>query len=113
MYADVYPGAKFYMFRAICHDWVDDDCVKFLGNTVKAMKPGYSRLLINDQVLPDVGAELHPTMLDMAMMTYFHAMERTERQWRTLLGRLGVEIVKIWRLETGGSEAIIETMLKE
>ncbi|KAH7412917.1 S-adenosyl-L-methionine-dependent methyltransferase [Cadophora sp. MPI-SDFR-AT-0126] len=106
-------GAKFYMFRAICHDWIDEDCIKFLSNTVKAMKPGYSRLLINDQVLPNKGAEIHPTMLDMTMMTYFHAMERTERQWRTLLGRLGVEIVKIWRLEAGGSEAVIETMLKE
>ena len=75
----------------------DEECLKFLGNTVKAMKPGYSRLLINEQVLPDVGAELHPAMLDMTMLTYSNAMERTERQWRTLLGNLGVEIVKIWR----------------
>ncbi|KAH9205008.1 S-adenosyl-L-methionine-dependent methyltransferase [Leptodontidium sp. 2 PMI_412] len=74
-------------------------CLKFLSNTVKAMKPGYSRLLINEQALPNVGAELHPTMLDLTMMTNFNAMERTERHWRTLLGRLGVEIVKIWRIE--------------
>ncbi|CZS93310.1 related to O-methyltransferase [Rhynchosporium agropyri] len=110
---DPLVGAKFYLFRAICHDWPDKECLKFLGNTVKAMKPGYSRLLINDQVLPDVGAELHPVTLDMTMLTYFNAMERTERQWRTLLGSLGVEIVKIWRFEAGGSEAVIETMLKE
>ncbi|KAG4437775.1 hypothetical protein IFR05_006760 [Cadophora sp. M221] len=106
-------GAKFYMFRSICHDWPDEECLKFLSNTVKAMKPGYSRLLINEQVLPNVGAELHPTMLDLTMMTCFNAMERTERQWRTLLGRLGVEIVKIWKIEGVGSEAVIETMLKE
>lgn len=101
------------MFRAICHDWPDEDCLKFLGNTVKAMKPGYSRLLINEQVLPNVGAELHPAMLDMAMLTFFNAMERPERQWRTLLGSLGVEVLKIWRIERGGSEAVIECILKE
>ncbi|KAH7348574.1 S-adenosyl-L-methionine-dependent methyltransferase [Rhexocercosporidium sp. MPI-PUGE-AT-0058] len=106
-------GAKFYLFRVICHDWPDEACLKFLSNTVKAMKPGYSRLLINEQVLPNVEANLHPTMLEMTMMTYFNAIERTERQCRTLLGSLGIEIVKIWRIEGSGSEAVIETMLKE
>ncbi|KUJ10333.1 S-adenosyl-L-methionine-dependent methyltransferase [Mollisia scopiformis] len=105
--------AKFYMFRAICHDWSDENCQKFLGNTVKAMKKGYSRLLINDQVLPNTGAELHPTMLDFTMMAYFNAMERTERQWRTLLDSVGLEIVKIWSFDGGGSEAVIEAMLKD
>ncbi|KAH7370259.1 S-adenosyl-L-methionine-dependent methyltransferase [Rhexocercosporidium sp. MPI-PUGE-AT-0058] len=106
-------GAKFYIFRAICHDWPDEECVKFLSNTVKAMKPGYSRLLINDQVLPNVGVDLQPASLDIMMMTFFNAMERTEMQWRTLLGRIGLEIIKIWRNERGGSEAVIETMQKE
>ncbi|KAH7303153.1 S-adenosyl-L-methionine-dependent methyltransferase [Rhexocercosporidium sp. MPI-PUGE-AT-0058] len=105
--------AKFYIFRCICHDWPDEECVKFLGNTVKAMKPGYSRLLINDHVLPNMGVDLYPALLDMTMMTFFNAMERTETQWRTLLGRLGLDIVKIWRHKAGGSEAVIETMLKE
>lgn len=107
------PGAKFYMFRAICHDWPDEDCKKFLGNTVKAMKKGYSRLLIDEQVLPNTGAELHPTMLDLTMMAFFNAMERTERQWQTLLDSVGVEIVKFWRFDGGGTEAVIEAKLKE
>ncbi len=77
------------------------------------MKPGYSRLLINEQVLPNEGADLHPVMLDLTMMTYFHAMERTERQWRTLLGSVGVEIVKFWRFDGGGTEAVIEAIVKE
>ncbi|KAH6712302.1 O-methyltransferase-domain-containing protein [Leptodontidium sp. MPI-SDFR-AT-0119] len=29
-------GAKFYMFRSICHDWPDEACLKFLSNTVKS-----------------------------------------------------------------------------
>ncbi|CZT10293.1 related to O-methyltransferase [Rhynchosporium agropyri] len=106
-------GAKFYIFRSICHDWPDKDCVKFLTNTIRAMKPGYSRLLINERVLPNVGAELQSTVMDIAMMTYYHAMERSERQWRTLLASVGLEIVKIWSLESGDCEAVIEAVLKE
>ncbi|PBP26646.1 hypothetical protein BUE80_DR002368 [Diplocarpon rosae] len=106
-------GAKFYMFRAICHDWPDADCIKFLGNTVKAMKKGYSRILINDQVLPNTGVDLHPAVLDLAMMTWFHAMERTEKQWKTMLDAVGVDIVKIWRFEGGGTEAVIEAKMRE
>lgn len=101
------------MFRRICHDWPDADCIKFLGNTVKAMKPGYSRLLINEQVLPNTGAELIPAVLDLTMMAYFNAMERTERQWRVLLDAVGVDVVKIWRFEGGGTEAVIEAVVRE
>ncbi|CZT52833.1 uncharacterized protein RSE6_14214 [Rhynchosporium secalis] len=78
-----------------------------------AMKPGYSRLLINERVLPNVGAELQSTVKDIAMMTYFHAMERSERQWRTLLANVGLEIVNIWSVESGDCEAVIEAVLKE
>ncbi|KAI6716085.1 O-methyltransferase [Diplocarpon mali] len=106
-------GAKFYMFRAICHDWPDADCIRFLGNTVRAMKKRYSRILINDQVLPNTGAGLHPAVLDLTMMTYFHAMERTERQWRRMLDAVGVDIVRIWRFEGGGTEAVIEAQIRE
>lgn len=77
------------------------------------MKKNYSRLLINDQVLPDVGTELHPSLLDFTMMVYYQAKERTESQWRVLLEGIGVEVVQIWRLEGGGSEAVIEGRVKE
>ncbi|EKD12991.1 uncharacterized protein L3040_007074 [Drepanopeziza brunnea f. sp. 'multigermtubi'] len=104
-------GAKFYLFRAICHDWPDRDCITFLRNTVAAMTPGYSHLLINEQVLPNTGADLHPALLDITMIAYFRAMERTERQWRSLLAAVGdVAIVAIWRLKHagGGTEAVID-----
>ncbi|KAE9374834.1 S-adenosyl-L-methionine-dependent methyltransferase [Stipitochalara longipes BDJ] len=104
-------GAQVYFFRAICHDWSDAKCQQFLGNTVKAMEKGYSKLLINDFVLPDTDVPLHPALMDVMMMSLCSGIERSERQWRELIDSVGLQVVKIWRTE--GIEAVIETMLKE
>ena len=94
------------MFKAICHDFVDEDCKKFLGNTVAAMS-SESSLLIDDFVLPDVGAPLVGGTEDLLMMVFLSGLERTESQWQTLLESIGLEIKKIWRADAA-SEAIIE-----
>ena len=84
-----------------------------MENTIKAMKRGFSKLLINDFVLPDIytGADLQPALLDIMMMSMCAGVERTERQWRSLLDSVGLEVVKIWRAD--GAESVIEAILKE
>ena len=79
----------------ILHDWPDDHCVKILQNTASAMKPGYSKILISDVVLPDKGATAWPTESDFAMMSLLAAMERSASQWTNLLERAGLKVVKI------------------
>ena len=74
------------------------------------MEKEYSRLLINEFVLPDVGCDLHPALLDIMMMTLACGIERTEGQWRGLLDSVGLEIVNIW--SSPGVESVIETKLK-
>ncbi|KAN0103383.1 S-adenosyl-L-methionine-dependent methyltransferase [Hyaloscypha variabilis] len=71
--------AQVYFFRAICHDWSDANCREFLGNTVKAMENGYSKLLINDFVLPDTEVPLHLALLDITMMNLCSGVERSEK----------------------------------
>ena len=46
----------------------------------------------------------------LQMMVCFGAMERTEKQWRNLLGSVGLTIEKIWT-DTPETESIIETVL--
>ena len=98
-------GARAYYFRMILHDWPDDQCLLILQNTVQAMKPGYSKLLINDIVLPNKGAGAFPTQSDITMMSLLAAMERSEDQWRALLERAGLKKIRIW---TGDPESVIE-----
>lgn len=70
------------------------------------MSPG-SSLLIDDWVLPDVGAPLAGASEDMLMLLFLSGMERSESQWKAVLNSAGLEIKKIWRAD-GISEAVIE-----
>ncbi|GMF67135.1 unnamed protein product [Aspergillus oryzae] len=100
-----------YYFRAIFHDWPDYICHKILVNTISAMNAEYSRILIADFVLPDTGAALLQASIDIQMMSIGSGMERSERQWRELLGAAGLEITGIWS-GSPGMESIIEAIPK-
>lgn len=104
-------GARAYYFRSIFHDWPDHKCQDILRNVVKAMTPGYSKLLINEYVLPDVGVPLYPALLDINMMALLSGMERTETQWKELLASVGLRIVKIWSIGHE-DEALIEAIVE-
>ncbi|KAL8705630.1 MAG: hypothetical protein Q9201_001267 [Fulgogasparrea decipioides] len=105
-------GARAYYFRNICHDWPDEACQKFLTNTAKAMSKGYSRLLIDEYVLPDTGAPIRGSSMDFLMMCFCSGIERTRRQWEVLLEACGLEIVKVWGGRTD-YEQVIEAKLKD
>ncbi|KAE8312558.1 S-adenosyl-L-methionine-dependent methyltransferase [Aspergillus transmontanensis] len=102
-------GARAYYFRAIFHDWPDYICHKILVNTISAMDVEYSRILIADFVLPDTGAALLQASIDIQMMSIGSGMERSERQWRELLGAAGLEITGIWS-GSPGMESVIEAV---
>ena len=61
-------GAAVYFMHLVLHDWPDEEARKILENLKPAMKPGYSRLLINDIVLTASmdsmvsASDLHMTM---------------------------------------------------
>jgi hypothetical protein len=99
-------GARVYHIRRCLHDWSDDKCEIILSNIRAAMKPGYSRLLIHEFVLPVVGAEQREVLFDVLMMC-LTGVERDELQWENLLGKAGFKIAKIWRARIGHM-AVIE-----
>lgn len=105
-------GARAYYFRAVFHNWPDHKCRDILQNVVKAMKPRYSQLLINEWVLPDVGVPLYPALLDINMMALFSGMQRTQTQWKNLLESVGLKIVKFW---SNGPEVegLIEAIMEQ
>ena len=104
-------GARAYYFRSICHDWPDEDCEKFLTNTARVMEKGYSRLLIDEYVLPDTGAPMRGAAMDLLMMMLCSGIERTRHQWESLLNKCGLEIIKIWGARAD-YEQVIEAQLK-
>lgn len=75
-----------------------------------AMQHGYSKLLINENVVPNIGASWWVTTMDWQMMALLATYERTERQWRELLGSVGLRVVKIWT-PNPSAESLIEAEL--
>lgn len=75
------------------------------------MLPGYSKLLIFEWVLPDIGTPLYPALLDINMLALLSGMERTTSQWKALLDSVGLEIVKFWTIDKE-TEGLIEAVKK-
>lgn len=105
------PGVRAYYLRNVLHDWPDDKCRLILSHLASAMTPGYSKIILNELVLPDKNCGLIPAQLDIAMMAELAAAERTERQWREVVDSAGLKIEKIWT-DVPEAESIIELCLK-
>ncbi|KAJ5184382.1 Winged helix-turn-helix transcription repressor DNA-binding, partial [Penicillium cf. griseofulvum] len=101
-------GARAYYIHSTLHNWSDDVCESILARVKEAVKPGYSRLLINENVIPHTVAHWEATGLDMMMLTLFSAEERTTAAWYDLVERrAGLKIINI--LGAGnGVESVIE-----
>ncbi|KAK4449954.1 O-methyltransferase [Podospora aff. communis PSN243] len=101
-------GARAYFLHHILHDWPDERCVEIVTQIKGAMRPGYSRLLVNEHVIPSMGASWEATYLDLYMMLLFGAKERTEEDWVALLeDKCGLRVVKVWN-PGNGIEGVIE-----
>ena len=103
-------GARIYFFGMVFHDWDDDRSLEILRQTVPAMRNGYSKLLIDDAVLPTQGCPAVLGALDIAMMAMHAGKERTESQWKGLLAKAGLEMKKFWPYK-GEASGVIEAEL--
>ncbi|KAJ3484329.1 hypothetical protein NLG97_g7081 [Lecanicillium saksenae] len=103
-------GARAYFLRHILHDWPDSACHRILKGLRDAMRPGYSRLLLHELVLPDTGATRFQCEMDMCMMTFNWGLERSRSQWVTLLTEAGFESVTFWQGHPD-SDGIIEAII--
>lgn len=106
-----WPGARAYYLRNVLHDWPDDKCQLILSQLRSAMTPGYSKIILNELVLPDRKCGIIPAQIDINMMACLAATERSERQWHEMVDAVGLKIEKIWT-HVPEAESIIELTLK-
>ena len=95
---------------SVLHDWPDTEARLILRNTVPAMTKGYSKLLLNENVIPRTGCHPHLSALDIMMMTLFASKERTEDQWRELLEAEGLRLVTVHSIPSC-LKSVLETEL--
>ncbi len=85
---DVAKDATVYFLRNILHDWSDLYCRRILESIVEVMGLG-SRIIISDIVQPYFNSmtkmqEARSRALDLAMLSFFNAKERSYDDWERL-----------------------------
>lgn len=94
------------------HDWSDEKCRAILLALKPAMIPGYSKVLLQETVVPSQGAALLTTAADLVMMCGLAGRERTEKGFNDLVQSVGMKIIGIYT-RAPGEESIIEAIIPE
>jgi hypothetical protein len=104
-------GARAYLLHSIIHDWSEEEGVQILQSLKPALKPGYSRVLLNEIVLSEENPTIAATSMDMMMLAHLAVRERTEMEWKVILRKAGLRFLKVYRYP-GVAESIIEAELR-
>lgn len=96
-FQSVPSGADAYVLKSVIHDWDDERSSVILSNCRGAM-PDDGTLLLVESVQPDAveaGAGSRVvTGSDLNMLVHTGGRERTEREFRTLLGNAGFTLTR-------------------
>lgn len=91
---EVPTGGDLYLLKFILHDWKDEQSIQILSSVRKAIISG-GRLVIIEIVLPN-GSEPHVgPLIDLNMMVMTGGIERTEMEYRQLLGSSGFRLERV------------------
>ncbi|KAE8399984.1 O-methyltransferase [Aspergillus pseudonomiae] len=99
-------GARAYSLHSVLHNWNDEDCQTILSRLVATMAPGYSKILINEIVIPKTGAHWEATAMDILITVHLAAGVRTEQQWHQLIESVGLKVAK--NLAQGGQRCELD-----
>jgi O-methyltransferase domain/Dimerisation domain len=107
-FASVPRGGDTYVLSRVLHDWDDADATRILSTCRDAMAPG-TRLLVVEALLP-VRALDRPAAIrmDLHMLLLFGARERTEAEFRNLLGGAGFRVERVVMTSSPAGLGVIE-----
>ncbi len=104
-FESVPAGGDVYLLSNIVHDWDDDRSLRILKNCRAAMSAEGVVLLV-EIVMPEHGKATAAAMDDVNMLVLLTGRERTEKEYRSLLGEAGLSLQKVTRLTA--RESVIE-----
>jgi hypothetical protein len=98
-------GADAYLLKSVLHDWNDERCSSILRLCERAMTAGAPRtprLFVIERLRPERFASTprHRAIArsDLNMLVSLGGRERTEREYRALLGAVGLRVTRITAL---------------
>lgn len=90
-------GARVYFMHNVLHDWTDEKATDILRIIAEALEKVYSKLLIYESLVSSQRPAAQVTASDLTMIACLSARERSEHDWRQLISKAGLKVVKIWR----------------
>jgi hypothetical protein len=88
-------GGDIYILKTVIHDWNDELAVRILRNCGEAMA-ARSRLLVIESIVPEGNKPHFSKFMDLNMLVLNHGgRERSEREYRSLFGRAGLEVTSV------------------
>ena len=102
-FTEVPAGGDLYTMKWILHDWSDEKAAAILRTVHRAM-PDHAKLLLAEAVVRE--GDTVGRMMDINMMVMCGGKERTEAQWRQLLGDNGFRLARVIALP--GPVSLIE-----
>jgi len=100
-------GHDAYLMRHIIHDWDEEKALTILRHCRKAIKPA-GKLLLVEAVIPPGNDPSWSKFLDLNMLLIPGGQERTEAEYRQLLGQAGFRIMRI--VPTRTEMSVIESV---
>jgi hypothetical protein len=91
----------------VIHDWGDAESVAILSAIRKAARP-QARLLLIEQIVPEGDGPHWTKLLDIHMMAYFGARQRTRQEYEALLRQGGFTLRR--EIETDGGISVLEAV---
>ena len=104
-FESVPQGADLHVLKFVLHDWSDEDSVRLL-RSCRAAIPADGRLLVVESIVPE---EIQPGMvylMDLNMLVMTGGLERTAREYETLLERAGFRASRV--IPTASPFSLIE-----
>ncbi|CAF4251364.1 unnamed protein product [Rotaria sp. Silwood2] len=106
------PQADSYVLKFIIHDWNDEDSIKILKSIRAANKSREQKLItifiVEMILLPNNKDNWVARVMDIEMLTFLNAKERTKSEYIQLLKESGYEFKELYR--TDGPYSIIEAI---
>ncbi|MGB2770155.1 MAG: methyltransferase [Candidatus Zixiibacteriota bacterium] len=94
-----------YILSSVIHDWNDDHALTILKNVRRSM-PKDGRLLLVEYVIQPSNDPFPGKISDIIMLVTENGLERTEAEFRTLLGKAGFKLTSI--VQTQSPMSLIE-----
>lgn len=93
-FESVPSGGDAYILKWIIHDWDDEKSIRILRNVREQMSPT-SKLILVDSVVPESPEPHFSKFIDLNMLVMTGGKERTESEFRQLLGSAGFKLLRV------------------